>query len=88
MANLAEILKHICKHPRGIRNSFQPVIDVFYIYIINCIDAPSTKIEKTRILMACSYYDKMKIMTKDMGEIKQIAKCEYLTLELIEIPKL
>jgi hypothetical protein len=46
------------------------------------------KIEKTKVLMACLYYDKAKNMTKDMGEIRQTPKCEYLTLELIEIPNL
>lgn len=88
MANLAKILKHICKHPRGIRKRFQTIINATQVHIANHIIAPSTKIGLLNALMACLYYDKAKNMTKNMGEIRQTAKCEYLTLELIEIPNL
>jgi len=88
VVNLEKFLKLICKHPRGIRNNFQPVSDASHIYLTNCIIAPSTKLEKPRVLIACLYYDKAKSMTKDMGEIRQTTKHEHLTLELTEIPNL
>jgi hypothetical protein len=53
LPDLAEILGRPCGHRRGVGNSFQPAIDASRFHLINCVIAPSAKMNVCLDIGAC-----------------------------------
>jgi hypothetical protein len=98
-ADLAEILGRPCGHRRGVGNSFQPAIDAPRCHLIDCVIAPSAKMQNIAALVV-SILLKRAIWLQTLWGLRQLEVflrtivghqwlcCSFLTYSEAEVPHL